>query len=48
MDSVFVADRCDSLREGGFANFFVSMLVTQSIGHIFISNLAVLNGLCVA
>lgn len=25
--SVYVADRCDSLRDGGFTNFFVSMLV---------------------
>lgn len=31
MDSVFVANRCDSLREGGFTNFFVSMLVNQHL-----------------
>ncbi|KAI2614050.1 uncharacterized protein GGS25DRAFT_470131 [Hypoxylon fragiforme] len=31
MDSVFVANRCDSLREGGFTNFFVSILIVLGI-----------------
>ncbi|KAI0147933.1 hypothetical protein F4776DRAFT_289430 [Hypoxylon sp. NC0597] len=31
MDSVFVADRCDSLREGGFTNFFISILIVIGI-----------------
>ncbi|KAI1209027.1 uncharacterized protein F4807DRAFT_428602 [Annulohypoxylon truncatum] len=29
--SIYVADRCDSLREGGFANFFISILIVIGI-----------------
>ncbi|KAI1382406.1 hypothetical protein F4677DRAFT_25201 [Hypoxylon crocopeplum] len=31
MDNVFVADRCDSLRQGGFTNFFISILIVIGI-----------------
>ncbi|KAK6954045.1 hypothetical protein Daesc_004007 [Daldinia eschscholtzii] len=31
MDSLFVKDRCDALREGGFTNFFISILIVIGI-----------------
>ncbi|KAI0008508.1 hypothetical protein F4779DRAFT_618493 [Xylariaceae sp. FL0662B] len=31
MDSVFETDRCDALRQGGFTNFFISILIVIGI-----------------
>ncbi|KAI5866807.1 hypothetical protein GGS23DRAFT_289996 [Durotheca rogersii] len=37
MDSLFIADRCDALREGSFTNFFISILIIIGIMFSYVT-----------